>query len=365
MELTEIYRKGEAFFRDKDYGRLLEYVETGFIRENDRRVLDRFTLRQRCIDATEASTACRVAGVELAAPVVMSSMTMPIPAMADDALMQLARALKATGSLMWTGTPIPKNLDEIAATGVALAANVKPLADRDDMYAALDRVVEQGVAWVGLEVDAAQGTKVGDREMGFACTPFSVREIERIKRRVPVPLACKGVLSREDAVKCVDAGADVIVVSNHGGHTLDYLPHPLQVMDEIVAAVGGRVAIIVDGGFRRGSDVFKGLAFGADAVGLGRPILYGLAAGGEQGVARLGPGRHPGAGADPDPGGGRPSRGRAQGDAHRSRLTACWGRGIHAMSVEPLGDGEMGAQQDPAPPGHPAVPPYWVSIQDW
>jgi isopentenyl diphosphate isomerase/L-lactate dehydrogenase-like FMN-dependent dehydrogenase len=78
-----------------------------------------------------------------------------------------------------------------------------------------------------------------------------------------------------------------MVVSNHGAHTLDYLPHALQVMDEIVEAVGDKTVLIVDGGFRRGSDVLKGLAFGASLVGLGRPILYGLAAQGREGVHHL------------------------------------------------------------------------------
>jgi hypothetical protein len=102
----------------KEFGFLLDYVETGFIKENDRRIIDRFTFRQQCIGAREAQTACSVLGVELTSPVIMSSMTMPIPAIADDALFQLARGLKAAGSLMWTGTPIPKNLKEIARTGV-------------------------------------------------------------------------------------------------------------------------------------------------------------------------------------------------------------------------------------------------------
>jgi isopentenyl diphosphate isomerase/L-lactate dehydrogenase-like FMN-dependent dehydrogenase len=287
MNLSEIYQKGAAFFEGKEFGFLLDYVETGFIKVNDRRIMDQFTFRQQCIDAREAQTSCSVLGVELTAPVIMSSMTMPIPAIAEDALFQLARGLKAAGSLMWTGTPIPKNLAEIARTGVALVANVKPFSDRTKMQADIDSIIESGVTWLGIEVDVGVGTKVGDKEMGFECTPFTTKEIEEIKKRIGVPLACKGVLSREDALKCVEAGADIIVVSSHGGHTLDYLPHPFQVMDEIVSAVKDNVVIMVDGGFRRGSDVLKGLAFGATLIGLGRPILHGLAAGGETGVTDL------------------------------------------------------------------------------
>ena len=287
MQLTEIYTRGKAFFEDKEFGKLLDYVETGFVSHNDRRVLDRFTFRQKCIDAGGAETTCRILGVRLATPVIMSSMTMPIPAIVDDGLLQVAEGLKTAGSLMWTGTPIPANLDQLVATGVPVAANVKPLRDRAKMYADIERILAAGVAWLGLEVDAGVGTKVADREMGFECEPLSSAEIERIKETVTIPLICKGVLSREDALKCADAGVDAIVISSHGGHTLDYLPHPLQVMGEIIHSLEGRMPVFVDGGFRRGSDVLKALAFGASLVGLGRPILYGLAADGSAGVVGL------------------------------------------------------------------------------
>ena len=287
MNLSEIYQKGAAYFEEKEFGFLLDYVETGFIKVNDRRIMDQFTFRQQCINTKEAQTSCSILGVELSAPVIMSSMTMPIPAVAEDALFQVAKGLKAAGSLMWTGTPIPKNLAEIARTGVPLVANVKPFSDRNKMQSDIDFIIESGATWLGIEVDVGVGTKVGDKEMGYECTPFTTKEIEEIKKRIGVPLACKGVLSREDALKCVESGADIIVVSSHGGHTLDYLPHPFQVMDEIVSAVKDNVVIMVDGGFRRGSDVLKGLAFGASLIGLGRPILYGLAAGGETGVKDL------------------------------------------------------------------------------
>jgi isopentenyl diphosphate isomerase/L-lactate dehydrogenase-like FMN-dependent dehydrogenase len=287
MELTDLYKKGEELLRQRNIGFLLDGVETGYILNHDRIILDRYTFKQQCIDAVEASTTCRILGVELATPIIMSAMTMPIPSIVDNGLIEVALGLKEAGSLMWMGTPIPPNLKEITKTEVPFAANVKPFKDRKKMFQGIDEIQEAGVRWVGVEVDAGQGTKVRDKMMVFDCAPLSVKELKEIRRKVSIPMICKGVLSRMDAMKSMDVGADGIVVSNHGAHTLDYLPHPLQVMDDIVSAVQGKMVIIIDGGFRRGSDALKGLAFGASLVGLGRPILYGLAALGKEGVREV------------------------------------------------------------------------------
>ncbi len=284
MELTEIYRRGEAELRTRDIGSLLDGVETEFVISNNRRVLDQYMIKQRCIDGVEATTECNVLGVKLKTPVIMSPMTMPIPAIVEGGLIEVAKGLKEAGSLIWTGTPIPGNLKDIVATGVPVAANVKPFKDRQKMFEAIDSIQSAGVNWVGIEIDSGEGTKVHDKQMAFDCTPLSLDELKRIRERVSVPLIFKGVLSMEDAEKSLEAGADGIFISNHGAHTLDYLPHPFQVMDEIVQVVRGEAVILVDSGFRRGSDAFKGLAFGAQLVGLGRPILYGLAANGAEGV---------------------------------------------------------------------------------
>ncbi len=96
----------------------------------------------------------------------------------------------------------------------------------------------------------------------------------------------KGILSAADAVRAVEAGATGIVVSNHGGRQLDSVPAPVDVLPEIVDAVAGRAEVILDGGVRRGTDVLKALALGATACMAGRPYLFGLAAGGQPGVAR-------------------------------------------------------------------------------
>jgi len=285
MELGEIYKKGKETLLAKDIGVFLGGVETEFVMRHNRRIMDGYTFRQKAIDAAPApETGLEVLGLTFGTPVIMSAMTMPIPAITENGLMEVAKGLKDAGSLMWTGSPIPGNLKGIKATGVPLAANVKPLKDRKKMYEALDEIQEAGVDWVGIEIDSGQGTKILGRQMVFDCSPLSQKELKDIRKAVHLPLIFKGILSGEDAVKAVETGADAIIVSNHGAHTIDYLPHPLQVMEEIMEKVGGRIVIMVDGGFRRGSDVLKGLAFGASLVGLGRPILYGLAADGQQGV---------------------------------------------------------------------------------
>jgi L-lactate dehydrogenase (cytochrome) len=99
-------------------------------------------------------------------------------------------------------------------------------------------------------------------------------------------LAIKGILTPEDARRCVGVGADAVWVSNHGGRQLDTAPATIDTLTAIADAVAGKAEIILDGGVRRGSDVVKALALGANAVALGRTYLYGLAAGGELGVRR-------------------------------------------------------------------------------
>ncbi len=100
------------------------------------------------------------------------------------------------------------------------------------------------------------------------------------------PIVIKGVLSGEDARRALDVGAEAIVVSNHGGRQLDYVSATLRALPEVVAAVGGRAEVLLDGGIRRGSDVVKALCLGARAVLIGRAYAYGLGAGGAAGVAR-------------------------------------------------------------------------------
>ena len=113
------------------------------------------------------------------------------------------------------------------------------------------------------------------------------KEIEALRSSIKIPMILKGVLNGEDAARGVELGAAGIVVSNHGGRNLDTLPATIDALPEVVAKVGGRVPVLVDGGIRRGTDVLKAIAHGASAVLIGRAYLYGLAVGGADGVARV------------------------------------------------------------------------------
>jgi 4-hydroxymandelate oxidase len=122
----------------------------------------------------------------------------------------------------------------------------------------------------------------------FVFTPeLSWDHVEWLRAKTTLPLALKGVAHPEDARIAVSAGVDMVMVSNHGGRQLDGMPAAVDLLPAIADAVGGEVPLAVDGGVRRGTDVVKACALGATAVGIGRPVLWGLAVGGETGVRHV------------------------------------------------------------------------------
>jgi (S)-mandelate dehydrogenase len=111
-------------------------------------------------------------------------------------------------------------------------------------------------------------------------------DVRVLRKLWPRTLMVKGVLRPQDAALAADSGADAVIVSNHGGRVVDGAVAPIEVLPKIVDAVGKRMTVMVDSGFRRGTDVVKALALGANAVLIGRATLYGTAAAGEAGAAR-------------------------------------------------------------------------------
>ena len=115
----------------------------------------------------------------------------------------------------------------------------------------------------------------------------SWNDIAWLKSQTSLPIILKGILSPDDAVLAIESGVDGIVVSNHGGRTLDTALASLDALPAVATVVAGRVPVLLDGGVRRGTDVLKALALGASAVLVGRPVIFGLAANGAFGVSHV------------------------------------------------------------------------------
>jgi 4-hydroxymandelate oxidase len=142
-----------------------------------------------------------------------------------------------------------------------------------------------GSAGAGAPIAARRGAAA--YRLGAGRLWYSWEYMDQVRKFIKTPVILKGIVTAEDARLCVERGFDGIVVSNHGGRSMDYGPSTLEVLPEIVAAVNGKIPVMIDSGFRRGSDILKALALGADAVWLGRASRWALGAFGPAGVQRL------------------------------------------------------------------------------
>jgi isopentenyl diphosphate isomerase/L-lactate dehydrogenase-like FMN-dependent dehydrogenase len=166
------------------------------------------------------------------------------------------------------------------------ARNLEPIArfnrDEDPVCQACHTPgVEAAFATKGMFDDVDMSAM----RMGIAGLTWDY--VDRLKDATSMNVLVKGIATGEDAHRCLEHGADGIIVSNHGSRAEDSGKASIDCLPEVVAAVGGRVPVVVDSGFRRGTDVFKALALGASGIAIGKPYLWGLGAFGEPGVARV------------------------------------------------------------------------------
>ena len=157
---------------------------------------------------------------------------------------------------------------------------------------ALGFLAHDAIAFPNLDAEIPQGPLSSTPDMwrtllAGSYEPTDWDDIRDLRARWNGPIILKGVVNPNDAVTAAEIGIDAIQVSNHGGRQLDHMAAPLDMLPDIVDRAEGRLEIIVDGGIRRGSDVIKAIALGADACSIGRPYLYGLAAAGQAGVAHV------------------------------------------------------------------------------
>lgn len=186
----------------------------------------------------------------------------------------IIRGAKAAGTLAFTGDGLKKEyftqpIDIIEKEGSGGIPTCKPWSEEE----VLDRLAyakDKGVTAIAMDIDAAGLPFI--IAAGTSAGPKSMDQLRSLVEGSSLPFIVKGIMTPQDARKCVEVGASAIVVSNHGGRVLDLCPSTCEVLPEIVNEVKGEITILVDGGIRSGMNVFTALALGADGVLIGRPI---------------------------------------------------------------------------------------------
>lgn len=285
----------------------------------NRHAFDRLRLRPRVLaDLRQADTGLELLGQRLAHPILLAPVASQrlFHAQAEYATLQAAALLEAP---MVVSTQASVSLEALAEQGGAplwFQLYVQP--DRAFTAQLVRRVQAAGYRALVVTVDApVAGVRNREQRAGFHLQPpceapnlagmrlpplkmeaglfgsgllegaARWEDIAWLREQSDLPILLKGILTGEDAQRALAVGVDGLIVSNHGGRTLDGVPATIEVLPEVIAAVQGRVPVLLDGGVRRGTDVLKALALGARAVLIGRPYVYGLATAGALGVAHV------------------------------------------------------------------------------
>ena len=264
------------------------------------RSFDRWRLRPRFLrGAGQPDPATTILGTPIAFPVLVAPWAYQGLAHPDGER-ATAKAAATAGTIMVVSSTTIDFLEDVATSSDGPKWwQLYVFEDRGVTEEMLARVVASGYGAICLTIDLPVfGLRHRDTRNGFVPpigapdsrlrydATLSWDDVGWIRERAPgLPFVVKGVLTAEDAGLAVNAGADAIIVSNHGGRQLDWSPAGLTALPEVVDAVAGRVPVLMDGGVRRGTDVLKALAQGAAAVLVGRPLVWGLAVAGEDGVA--------------------------------------------------------------------------------
>ncbi len=268
----------------------------------NRRAFDRWVIRPRMlVTKRERDLSTAILEQDVSMPVLIAPWAYQRLAHAEGEI-ATARAAARAGTIMAVSTTAVVQAEVIAgASSAPKWWQLYVFADRGATAEMLRRVASAGYRAIVITTDFQEGgLRYGlmrsgwdpPIEMGYTDLAFdpeiSWDDVAWVREQTGgLPVILKGILTAEDARLAADAGVDAVVVSNHGGRQLDHAPASIAVLPEIVEAVAGRLPVLLDSGVRHGGDVFVALALGAAAVLIGRPIAWGLAARGEEGVLEV------------------------------------------------------------------------------
>ena len=302
------------------------YIATGTygdatLRAN-RSAFDKYYLRpRRLVDVSKIDTRVKLLGREWPSPIVICPVGSQ-KAFHPDGELATARAARRRDHLQMLSSVSSTAIEEVAeARGEALWHQLYPTGRWDVTKRLLQRAEAAGCAAVVLTVDLPAGGRgrntlarakrrdtrdcaachenpdgsggtrplyagMGISEAQLSQAALTWEFLDRMRGATTMKILVKGIVTGEDAERCLDFAVDGIIVSNHGGRAEDSGRGAIESLEEVAAAVSGRATVLMDSGIRRGTDIVKALALGADAVGIGRPYVWGLGAFGEAGVDR-------------------------------------------------------------------------------
>ncbi|AEF80577.1 alpha-hydroxy acid oxidase [Leadbettera azotonutricia] len=247
--------------------------------------LDSILVEMRHIDGVLPSTKLELYGETFSTPVMFAALS-HLDSTRPNGMVESAKGIKAAGAVMWAGMGSEAELEAITATGARTIKIIKPYADNKDIFKKIEQAEKCGCLAVGIDTDHAFDKKGRyDVVHDLPMRPKSLEEIREFVKATKLPFIIKGVLSEQDAYKCLNAGVRGIVVSHHHGH-IDYSLPPLRILPRIAKIVNKQIPIFVDCSIDRGMDVFKALALGATAASVGRAIMPALKDEGAAGVQK-------------------------------------------------------------------------------
>ena len=323
LDVFDFHNVARQVLPTSHYGYLATGTDGNETLRANRQAFERVYLRaMRMADTSNVSLATELLGQSLTSPIALAPVGSQ-KAFHPEAELATARAARSQGHLQMMSNVSSTAIEEvIEARGEPVWFQLYPTSKWSTAYTMLQRAEEAGAEVVVLTVDLnsnsnrvllGQFSRADERDCA-ACHSTSENGwidskpmyegtgsvtadwdmsgmtwdyIDRLRDATSMQIVVKGIVSAEDARSCVDKGVDAVYVSNHGGRAEASGWGSLESLPEVVAAVDGRVPVIIDSGFRRGTDIFKALALGADAVCIGRAYIWGLAAFGQRGVEKV------------------------------------------------------------------------------
>ena len=247
----------------------------------DRAFFERITFRPRMmVPTTHLDLTISLFGEKMFAPVIVA----PMARLANyhpEGELGMVRAASAAKAWMVASSESSVPVEKIAESSkTTLWYQVFPEEDVAGVRAKMDRAVKAGCKAICITVGAPLSKATARPAANWAL-------VEQMRKGIGLPVLIKGILTPKDAGEALKHGIDGIVISNYGGLPVPGMASSIEMLAPIADAVGGKAPILIDGGFRRGSDIFKALAYGANAVLVGRPAVWGLAAYGPEGAQQV------------------------------------------------------------------------------